>query len=164
MTHKYSKIMVFGTGAKNEAGELYLSKIGEARCCRAVEAWYSEEFDRNKGQILVTGKCGHSVFESPPKECESLLMISWIKEHYKAIPDEVFLPETESTKTEENYILSEQLYPEFFEGARSGEERIGLVTSRQHMVWAVEAGRRVLSCYAGQFIELEAWKPTTYKR
>lgn len=153
----HNKIMVLGTAAADETGELYLSDIARRRCDRAAEAYFGYRFKRDDGSMLLSGGYGKALEDAPPIGREARLMADYLIKQY-GIPPRALLLEDESTTTEENFAFSLEQYPEFFEEIVNGERKLGLVSDEDHLVRAAMIGSWVLKCSERQFTMLPTWK------
>lgn len=149
----YNKIMVLGTAATDDEGELYLSNVAKSRCDRAAEAYFGNRFKRTENSVLITGGYSRVLSETPPVGREARLMANYLINRY-SMPPSALLLEDESTSTIENFTFSKQQYPEFFEEIVNGERKLALVSQDDHLAKAALIGSWVLTCSERQFVKL----------
>lgn len=144
--------MVLGTAGANEQGELYLSAPAKARCDRAAEVYYGKGFSRGvEGSFLITGGYGKSIFDTPPINREAQVMAEYLIRQYR-MPESIFLLESESTTTRENFDFSVNDYPEFFADIESGERKLALISDKDHLDRALRIGAGAINCYERQLV------------
>lgn len=147
--------MVLGTAGIGEDGDLYLSDHARSRCDRAAEAYFGHDFSRTNQSILIAGGYAKWLFDEPPVSREAHVMAEYLIKTY-GIPETAFLLEDQSTNTEENFILSHEKYPDFFEDIEHYERKLAVVSHENHLERAVFIGRQVLNCYERQLVPLAA--------
>ena len=153
-----NKMMVLGTAGITDDGELFLSKLAEQRAHRVAEVYYNQSFNRANGQILVAGGYSKELKDAPPVQREAQLLGRYLIEQY-SIPERALLIEDESTTTEENFTLSLERYPEFFDDVMNDRRKLGLVSHPFHLKRAAKIGSKILSCSESSFRGLPTWQP-----
>ena len=148
--------MLFGTAVADAEGQIHMSETGKQRCYRAAVAYFDHRFDRRPESLLVSGGFSKDLKDAPPASREALLIADFLIKRCD-IPAAAIVTETHSMSSIENIICSAEEFPDFFEGIKAGEEKIGLVSHPHHLARVAFIGSELLPCPVDRFIRL----PTT---